>query len=36
MPLLVVGPKQKMDDKSLGAIDQAIMSGIPVAFFVGY
>jgi len=32
--LMVVGPKQKLDDKSLWAIDQAIMRGIPVAFFV--
>ncbi len=32
--LLVVGPKQKLDDKSLMAIDQAIMRGMPVAFFV--
>jgi gliding-associated putative ABC transporter substrate-binding component GldG len=32
--LLVVGPKQKFDDKSLWAIDQTIMRGIPAAFLV--
>ncbi len=32
--LFIVGPKQKFDDKSLWAIDQAIMRGIPVAFLV--
>ena len=32
--LLVIGPKQKFDDKSLWVIDQAIMRGIPTAFFV--
>jgi len=32
--LLVVGPKQKFDDKSLWVIDQAIMRGTPVAFFI--
>ncbi len=32
--LMVVGPKQKFDDKSLWVIDQAIMRGIPVAFFI--
>ncbi len=32
--LLVVGPKQKMDDRSLWEIDQAIMRGTPVAFLV--
>jgi gliding-associated putative ABC transporter substrate-binding component GldG len=32
--LLVIGPKLKMDDKSLWVIDQAIMSGIPAAFLI--
>ncbi len=32
--LLVVGPKQKFDDKSLRVIDQAITRGIPAAFLV--
>jgi len=32
--LLMVGPKQKLDDKSLGAIDQLIRRGIPAAFLV--
>src|SRR6185295_1579488 len=32
--LMVVGPKQKLDDPSLWAIDQALMRGIPVAFFI--
>jgi len=32
--LLVIGPKQKFDDKSLWVIDQAIMRGIPTAFLV--
>jgi len=32
--LLVVGPTQKFDDKSLWEIDQAIMRGIPAAFLV--
>lgn len=32
--LLVIGPKQKLDDKSLWIIDQAIMRGIPTGFLV--
>lgn len=32
--ILVVGPKQKFDDKSLWAIDQAIMHGTPAAFLL--
>ena len=32
--LMVAGPQQKFDDKSLWAIDQAIMRGIPAAFLV--
>ena len=32
--MMVVGPKQKLDDKSLWTIDQAIMHGTPVAFLV--
>ncbi len=32
--LLVIGPKEKFDDKSLWALDQAIMRGIPTAFFI--
>jgi len=32
--LVIVGPQQKMDDKSLWIIDQAIMHGIPAAFLV--
>jgi len=32
--IMVVGPKQKWDDKSIWAVDQAVMRGIPVAFFV--
>jgi ABC-type uncharacterized transport system involved in gliding motility auxiliary subunit len=32
--ILVVGPKQKWDDKSLWALDQAVMRGIPVGFFI--
>ncbi len=32
--LLIVGPRQKFDEKSLRAIDQAIMRGIPAAFLI--
>jgi gliding-associated putative ABC transporter substrate-binding component GldG len=32
--LLIVGPKQRLDDRSLWSIDQAIMRGIPTAFLV--
>lgn len=32
--LMVLGPKTKMDDQSLWAIDQAIMKGTPTAFLV--
>jgi gliding-associated putative ABC transporter substrate-binding component GldG len=32
--LVVVGPKQKFDDASLWALDQAIMRGIPTVFLV--
>jgi gliding-associated putative ABC transporter substrate-binding component GldG len=32
--LAVVGPRQPMDDKSLFAIDQWIMQGVPTAFLV--
>lgn len=32
--LFVVGPRQKFDEKALWAVDQAIMHGIPTAFFV--
>jgi gliding-associated putative ABC transporter substrate-binding component GldG len=32
--LLIVGPQQRYDDKSLFAVDQAIMQGIPVAFLL--
>jgi gliding-associated putative ABC transporter substrate-binding component GldG len=32
--ILVAGPRQKVDEKSLWAIDQALMRGIPVAFLV--
>jgi len=32
--LVVIGPKQKMDEKSLWAIDQAIMRGIPTGFLL--
>jgi len=32
--LVVMGPKQKMDAKSLWTIDQAIMRGIPTAFLI--
>ncbi len=32
--LLVVGPKEKFDEKSIWAIDQAIMRGMPAAFLI--
>jgi gliding-associated putative ABC transporter substrate-binding component GldG len=32
--LLIAGPKQRYDEKSLWAIDQAIMRGIPAAFLL--
>ncbi len=32
--IIVVGPKQRLDDKSLWTLDQAIMRGIPAAFLV--
>jgi len=32
--LLIVGPKQKWDDKSLWAVDQMIMRGVPAAFLI--
>lgn len=32
--LVVFGPSLHMDDKSLGAIDQAVKSGIPTAFLI--
>ncbi|MFA5975814.1 MAG: GldG family protein [Elusimicrobiota bacterium] len=32
--ILVVGPRQKFDEKSLWILDQAIMKGIPAAFMV--
>lgn len=32
--LLIVGPNQKFDDRSLWAIDQAIMRGIPAVFLI--
>jgi len=32
--LLVIGPKQKLDDRSIWAIDQAIMRGIPTGFLL--
>ena len=32
--LVIIGPRQKFDDKSLWAIDQAIMKGIPAVFLV--
>ena len=32
--LLILGPKQKLDDKSLWTIDQAIMRGIPTGFLI--
>lgn len=32
--LVILGPSQKMDEKSIWAIDQAIMRGMPAAFLI--